>query len=377
MRRVAVELLEPGMIVARSIFDSEGNCLLGAGVTLTDYYIQRLKELGIVSIYVEDDLFDSLGEIKEPISEQTRLETIKEVRKNFQALEANRRINTRHVKKMVDTILDELMSNREVLINLSDIRTYDDYTFSHSCNVCVLSLLTGITLGYNELKLKELGIGALLHDIGKIRVSKELLNKRGELTKNEYAEIKKHAAYGFDILRTYEDIPLLSAHIAFQHHERWDGKGYPRGLNQEQIHEYARIVAVADVYDALLADRPYRSAYSINQAVAILNHMSGLYFEPRILAALVSNVAVYPIGSVVMLNTGEIGVVVDVNRNAPTRPVVRVVLDRRLLRLKNPHEVDLSNLSTVYIARVLTEQDIIHLKSGTFVPQDASDTTQE
>jgi len=102
-----------------------------------------------------------------------------------------------------------------------------------------------------------------------------------------------------------------------------------------------------------------------------------LYFEPRILAALVSNVAVYPIGSVVMLNTGEIGVVVDVNRNAPTRPVVRVVLDRRLLRLKNPHEVDLSNLSTVYIARVLTEQDIIHLKSGTFVPQDASDTTQE
>lgn len=136
-------------------------------------------------------------------------------------------------------------------------------------------------------------------------------------------------------------------------------------------------MAVADVYDALLADRPYRSAYSINQAVAILNHMSGLYFEPRILAALVSNVAVYPIGSVVMLNTGEIGVVVDVNRNAPTRPVVRVVFDRRLLRLKNPHEVDLSNLSTVYIARVLTEQDIIHLKSGTFVPQDASDTTQE
>ncbi len=377
MRRVSVELLEPGMVVARSIFDSEGKCLLGAGVVLTEYYIQRLKDLGIASVYVKDDLFDSLGEIKEPISEKTRIETIKEVKRNFQALEANRRINTRHVKKVVDAILDELMSNREVLINLSDIRTYDDYTFSHSCNVCVLSLLTGITLGYTEPKLKELGIGALLHDIGKIQVSKELLNKRGELSPEEYAEIQKHAAYGFEILRAYDDIPLLSAHIAFQHHERWDGKGYPRGLNQEQIHEYARIVAVADVYDALLADRPYRGAYSINQALAILNHMSGVYFEPRILAALISNIAVYPIGSVVMFNTGEIGVVVDVNRNNPHRPVVRVVFDRRLTRLKTPHEVDLSSLTTVYISRVLNEQEIVQLKSGTFNPRFSDPPSQE
>jgi len=377
MRRVAVGLLKPGMVVARSIFDSEGKCLLGAGVTLTEYYIQRLKDLGIASVYIKDELFDSLGEIKEPISGKTRIETIKEVKRNFQALEANRRINTRHVKKVVDAILDDLMSNREVLINLSDIRTYDDYTFSHSCNVCVLSLLTAITLGYSEPKLKELGIGALLHDIGKVQVSKELLNKRGELSPDEYAEIQKHAAYGFEILRAYDDIPLLSAHIAFQHHECWDGKGYPRGLNREQIHEYARIVAVADVYDALLADRPYRDAYSINQALAILNHMSGIHFEPRILAALVSNVAVYPIGSVVMFNTGEIGVVMDVNRNNPTRPVVRVVFDRRLSRLKIPHEVDLSNLTTVYISRVLTEQEIMDLKNGTFVPRHPHNPSHE
>lgn len=359
-----MDMLQPGMQVARTIYDSDGNCLLAAGMVLNEYYIRRLGELNVASVYVKDDLFDSLGEIPDVISEQTRVETVKTVKKTFLALETNRRINTRNVKKMVDSILDDLMSRTDVLVNLVDIRAYDDYTFSHSVNVCILSLLTGLTMGYHELKLKELGIGALLHDIGKIRLAKEVLNKRGELSRSEYEEIKKHTTYGYQILRTYDDIPLLSAHIAYQHHERWDGKGYPRNLTREDIHEYARIVAVADVYDALLADRPYRSAYTVNQAVAILTHMSEIYFDPRPTAALIANVAIYPIGSVVMLNTGEIGMVVDVNRNTPTRPVIRVMFNRYRKRLKTPHEIDLASLTTIYITQILTEKDVFSLRSN-------------
>lgn len=352
------------MQVARTIYDADGTVLLTAGMVLNEYFIRRLGELGVASAYIKDDTFNSLDYVPDVIAEQTRLETVKAVKDNFQALAVNRRINTRLMKKAVDKILDDLLSSRDVLVNLTDIRTYDDYTFAHSVNVCVLSLMTGITLGMHELKLRDIGVGALLHDIGKIRVDRELLNKPGELTPAEYAEIQKHTTYGFDILRSYDDISLLSAHIAFQHHERWDGKGYPRALLRDDIHEYARIVAVADVYDALLADRPYRAAYSVNQAVAILTRMSDIYFEPRALSALVSNIAVYPVGSVVCLNTGETGMVVDVNRSAPTRPVVRVIFDRHRRRLKTPHEVDLARLSTIYIARVLTEQDILRIKTG-------------
>lgn len=373
MQRIAVNLLEPGMQVARNVYDSDGTCLLAAGMILNEYYIRRLNEMGIASVYIKDDLFDPVRDVPDIISEQTRLETVKAVKASFQALEANRRINTRSVKQAVNNILDDLMARADVLINLSDIRVYDDYTFSHSVNVCVLSLLTGITLGYHELKLRELGIGALLHDIGKIRIDKELLNKRGELTREEYAEIKKHSVHGYNILRDYDDIPLLSSHIAFQHHERWDGKGYPRGLAGEQIHEYARIVAVADVYDALMADRPYRPAYSVNQAVIILNHMSGVYFDPHLVSALVYNVAIYPIGSVVKLSTGEIGVVVDVNRNAPTRPIVRLVLDQNLNRLKKQHEVDLASFTTVYILQVLTDQQILELRNQVGTNHDIPD----
>ncbi|MBC7076240.1 MAG: HD-GYP domain-containing protein, partial [Syntrophomonadaceae bacterium] len=245
-----------------------------------------------------------------------------------------------------------LLSNRDILIHMSDIRTFDDYTFAHSVNVCILSLITGITLGYDDLKLRDLGIGALLHDIGKTKIDKEILNKPDDLTKEEFNEIKKHTVYGFKILRQYDDIPLLSAHIAYQHHERWDGQGYPRGLSDKNIHEYARIVAVADVYDALLADRPYRPSYTVNQAITILKRMSGIYLDANCVDSLIANIAIYPIGSVIELNTGEIGVVVDVNKKAPSKPVVKIILDKNNRKLPQPYEVDLSKFSTVVITGI-------------------------
>lgn len=349
------------MKVARTIYDSDGRALLTAGMVLNERYIERLKELGIGSIYIKDELFDSVAEIKDVVSEQTRLETLRLVKNSFNALERNRHLNVRAVRSVVDGLIDEILANRDILINLVDIRTYDDYTFQHSVNVCILSLMTAITLGYNQLRLKELGIGALLHDIGKIRIDKAVLNKQGDLSSEEYEEVKRHAEYGFDILRSYDEIPLLSAHIAFQHHERWDGKGYPRGLAQTNIHEYARIVAVADVYDALLADRPYRPAYSISQAVTIVSRMASVYFEPRCVAALISNIALFPLGSVVMLSSGDTALVVDVNKNAPTRPVVRVIFDPAGRKLSEPREVDLTKFSSIYITKVLTEQEIAEL----------------
>lgn len=364
MRRISLQYLKPGMKIARTIHSSDGRILLAAGVVLNEKYIERLFEIGVASVYIMDDLFNSLGEIPDVVSEETRAETSHLVKESFAQLEHNRRMNIRAVKDKVNSIIDEILSNNDIIVNLTDIRSFDDYTFGHSVNVCILSIMTAITLGYNELKLKELGIGALLHDVGKINVDKEILNKPGELSPKEFDLVRRHSEHGYTILRTYEEVPLLSAHISFQHHERWDGNGYPRGLAGEEIHEYARIVAVADVYDALLADRPYRASYSINQAVTIISRMANSFFDPRILAALISNIAIFPLGSVVMLNSGDIGLVVDVNKSVPTRPVIRVMFDRYKKRISPFHEIDLSKMTTIYVAKVLTEQEIIEITNG-------------
>ncbi len=357
MRRLRTENLKPNMVVARTIYDSDARILLQAGMLLTEKYIRRLTEKDISSVYIRDQ-FEDDAEVPDVVSDRTRLETIKVAKESFRNLENQRNLNVGMVKNMVKNIINDLLSKNEILIHLTDIRSFDDYTFAHSVNVCILSIITGLTMGYNDTKLRDLGVGALLHDVGKIKVDKEVLNKTSDLTSEEYSQIKKHSEYGFNMLREYPDISLLSAHIAFQHHERWDGQGYPRGLAGNDIHEYARIVAAADVYDALLADRPYRPAYSVSQAINILNRMSGNSLDPVCITALKANIAVYPIGTFVELNTGDIAVVVDVNKSAPTRPVIKIYYDKYQKAVSQPREIDLSTLSTVMITRLLSNEEI-------------------
>ncbi|NLW45662.1 MAG: HD-GYP domain-containing protein [Syntrophomonadaceae bacterium] len=361
MRRVSLEYLEPGMKIGRTIYSADGRPLLVAGMVLNSHYIQRLIDHGVGSVYIKDDMFDEIEEPPDLISEHTRLESVRTVKELFHNLESKKRINLQGVKKTVSNLIDEVLSNREILVNFTDIRNFDDYTFSHSVQVCVLSIITGITLGLDHIKLKDLATGALIHDVGKIRVDKELLNKSGDLTLEEFNEIKRHTEHGFEILRANQDISLLSAHIAYQHHERWDGNGYPRGLREREIHLYSRIVSVADVFDALVADRPYRKAYSTSQAVSLMRRMSGTQFEPVILEALLANIAEYPIGTVVALSSGEIGVVVDTNREKPILPVVRVIFNKRLKPLSVVKEIDLTKDASVHISRVLGEEEVSQL----------------
>ncbi len=358
VRRIKTVNLKPDMVVARTIIDSDSRVLLSSGMCLNEQYISRLSELGIASIFIKDGLLDDEVLVNDIVSEQTRAETVKVIKTSFAKLEKSSNFNVQAVKNVVNNILDELLNNSNILVHLTDIRSFDDYTFGHSVNVCVLSIITALSLGYSEPKLKELGVGALLHDIGKTKIDKEILNKPGDLTPEEFNEIQRHTEYGFNILREYMEISLLSAHIAFQHHERWDGNGYPRGLGGLDIHQYARIVAVADVYDALLADRPYRPAYNVNQALNILTRMAGSYLDFDCVMSLKSNVAIYPIGSFVQLTTGDICIVIDVNKNNPARPKLRIVLDKNKKRIANPREIDLSRLKTIMITRPIHEDEV-------------------
>lgn len=362
MQKISAPNLQPGMIVARNIYSGDGLLLLNSGMKLTESFIDRLKKLGISSIYIENPYLGEI-EIPEAVREETRMRAIGIVQKSFDELKMSSRLNIQQFKQAADDIVNDLLASRQAMIHLSDIRSHDNYTFGHSVNVCILSTITGLQLGYDIAKLKNLALGALLHDAGKALVPLELLNKPGRLTDEEMTVMRKHSEIGFDILRAQlAQVPLPAAHVAFQHHEKMDGSGYPRGLKGEAIHEYAKIAAIADVYDALTADRPYRERMPAHEAYELVVALANSHFDTNILTTFLSNVAVYPIGSFISLNTGQIGIVTNVIPKLPTRPTVRIITDADGKHLSNPYEIDLTENLTWFVVKVLSEKEILEQK---------------
>lgn len=348
MRRVNIESIQMGLKLARTIFSSDGGVLLAQGVELKESYIERLRNHGINEIYLEDEISVDI-EVDDVVEAETRNEAVVLVKKMMSSYHFSPTVDVDEVKIMVNKLLDELLNNGDILYNLSEIKSVDDYTFEHSVNVCILSLITGIGLGFDLQKLRELGVGAMLHDIGKLCIPREILKKPSQLTVEEFEEIKKHTILGYELLKKSDRVDLTSAYIAFGHHERFDGSGYPLQLKNENIQINARIVAVADVYDALTSDRVYRKKLKPNEVYEYITSLGVNHFDPRVIENFVKYVTIYPIGTGVLLNSRERGIVVRDNRSMPTRPVVRIVYDDRMKRQSIMKEINLSEQTNVFI----------------------------
>lgn len=353
MQRIAVRDIVPGMVTARNIYSAEGALLLSEGAVLNPQYIRRLLELGIPSVYIQGPMLVNL-EIPEILAEETRLRAIRSVKLAFEDFRLTKKIDMGQFRDMTESIVDEVIRNPNAVFHLNDIRMFDDYTFAHSVNVCVLAVLVGAGLQYTPRQLMELGIGAILHDVGKMAIEKKILNKPGRLTDPEMDMMRLHPELGFEILRKYSSqLSWLSIHVAYQHQEKVDGTGYPRGLKGDEIHEYARITAIADVYDALTSDRTYRQGLSPSQAYEFMLAASGTHFDTELLREFLRHVALYPVGSVVELSTGDIGVVTHVLPGMQARPTVRVLIDENNTLLETPVDLDLSAELTLFIERIL------------------------
>ncbi|VBB07430.1 Hypothetical protein LUCI_2679 [Lucifera butyrica] len=360
MQRISIDALIPGMVTARDIFSAEGRILLGRGVLLTQRYIQRLRELGIYSVYIQSSLAADVV-IPEVIREETRIKAIKQVKEAFEKFRGGFHHDFSKLNAVARNIVDEILQHGEHMVHLTDIRQYDEYTFGHSVNVCILSVLTGVKLDYPYGRLRELALGALLHDIGKLGIPNEILNKQGTLTAAEMELLQKHPDMGFDMLRRNPDLQILSAHVAYQHHERMDGSGYPRRLAGDDIHEFARIAAIADVYDALTADRAYRKALPPHKAYEILMATAEKHFDPDILHVFLSNIALYPVGSIVKLNTGETGVVLKVTPVCQERPLIYIVTDADGYFVPKGKEVDLAQYPELFISKIFKMEEVLDL----------------
>ncbi|MDK2799728.1 MAG: hypothetical protein PWQ70_1347 [Clostridiales bacterium] len=348
MRKILLKNAQNGMRLAKSIYTEDGFILLAAGVELKQTYINRLEACNILEIYVEDEFSKDIV-IEDVINDETRRQAKILIKNIMEQCKKTSQFDYGQVNSMVNQIIDDLLENKDILVNLSDIRTVDNYTFAHSVNVCVLSLITGMKLGLNQLKLRDLGIGALLHDIGKILIPEEILKKPSQLTDDEFEEIKKHTILGYEMLKNTPNISASSAYIALGHHERYDGTGYPLQKKGENIHLFARIVAIADVYDALTSDRVYRKKLKIHEVIEYIVTLGRQQFDTTVMQCFIKNIAIYPVGTGVVLSTGEKGIIVDVNRDLPTRPVVRIIYNDDGTKNNIFKEIDLTKKLNIMI----------------------------
>ena len=233
MLRLSLEHLKAGMIIARNVYNANGSLLLGKHQVLDEQVINRLENLNIDAVYVENPLCQ-IEPAEEVIHEKTRVEAVRFTRNAFDTFRKTQNLNLVGIQQSIQKIIDDLLCSRDVLIHLTDIRVRNDYTFGHSINVCLVAAVIGVKLRFSGQQLLELATGAILHDLGMMLVAPDLVNKKDRLTADEWEVITNHTTLGFDTLRKLGAVPLLSAHVAYQHHESFDGTGYPRGLSGER-----------------------------------------------------------------------------------------------------------------------------------------------
>jgi putative nucleotidyltransferase with HDIG domain len=367
MQRVFIDDIDQGSIIARDITDNQGRVLIARGSVFKDRFFKRLADVGVTEIFVEEnensafenipanvqmeEVSEKLIHIDDVIYEKTRVQAQKQVKKVMVKLRTISHISIDKINKLnkiIDDIIEQLLSKKDIVMTLSKLRSIDDYSYEHSVNVSVLSLVVGIDLNLDKESLKDLGIGAILHDIGKVVIPENILKKPMRLTAEEFEEIKKHTEYGYEILKK-TNVSEEAAQIALYHHEKYDGTGYPKKLKGNNIPLFSRIVSVADVYDAISNNRVYKTKSSPDRVFKQIAQLGNKHFDAEIMEKFVSHLDLYPTGTGIILNTNHKGVVIGQNKLLPQSPFIRLFKKERK-DIKDLYvDIDLSTTKHLYI----------------------------
>ena len=243
-------------------------------------------------------------------------------------------VDVKHAKQLVSQLAENVVSNPTALVWLTQLKNKDEYTSLHSLNVCVLSLFFGRSMNFTQDQLHTLGLGALLHDVGKLRVPSEVLNKPGRLTTDEFAVMKKHTVFGYDLMKNQGELSKDALDIIIQHHERLNGSGYPHNLEHGQINQLAKLVSIVDVYDAITSNRVYHKETTPFNALNDIYKNREKEFDTRMVEQFIKCLGIYPIGSLVELNTGQVGIVIFFSEKSHLAPTVMLILDEQ----KKPYD---------------------------------------
>jgi putative nucleotidyltransferase with HDIG domain len=354
MKLVATAAIQPGDILGQSIYRDNGTILLHNGVALTERLIGRLEEQGVTYVYIEDEATKDIV-VQPAISERLRQDATTSMKRLFTNIQKTKLTNNsfaldqegKNLSDIINRIMEEINSHPESITLLTDIYLTDDYIYQHSLNVTIYALAIGAQLRLNAKELSELGKGAILHDIGKVFIDPDILQKPDKLTEEEFTTMKTHTTLGYDFLRKNHTYSSIVAHCAYQHHERLNGSGYPRGLKGNDIHLFAQIIGAADVFDAVTSNRVYRKAMLPHEGLELLYTGAVNQFDIRIIEAFKNSVAVYPNGITVELNDKRHGVVVKQNKHICDRPIIRILKEED--RDIEPYTLDLSQQLNVTI----------------------------
>lgn len=334
MRYISLRDAKPGMVLAYDLYDSFGRTLVGSSCGLTENYIEKLRGYGFDGIYIEDELSKGI-EIEPAISPGLRREGLVCVKEG----------NVDGCKSVAKRMVEEVLDKGTLCLDLADLRTYDDYTYAHSVNVAVFCCAIGMGMEMNVEDLSNLVTAALLHDMGKLQIPDEILNKPGRLTQEEYQIMKSHARLSYELISERWDLSAQIKTAVLHHHENVDGSGYPNGIDGSEQTLFMKILHVADVYDALISKRPYKNPYSPYDASEYLMGGCGIMFDYDVVDTLLKFVPLYPKGTEVMLSDGRCGIIYENSGMHNLRPIVRL-MDGKMLDLIQSENLGLTIVVT-------------------------------
>lgn len=272
-----------------------------------------------------------------------------------------RSINVQIAKQAVSKCVESIMKSPDALMWMTQLKNRDEYTAQHSMNVCILSIALARQLGLEKEELEDVGLCGMMHDMGKMKVPPEILNKPGKLEAEELAIMRSHPTLGMKLLMSSRDMPGCAIDAAYGHHERMDGKGYPRGLTAERIHSYTRIVAIADTYDAINSDRVYQNGRTHLETIKLLTEAGVNHLDPEMVKKFIECLGVYPPGNIVEMTNGEIAVVIEENPTKKLKPKVTLLLNEDKKRVKprliNLAKMDLDASGNGYVIKRMVRPD--------------------
>ncbi len=337
--------------IAASFSDTPYELIQEKMVDVKNISVERLKKI------VEEDALEPRKMVK-----KTYFNAVSYTRGVINKIKSGEKVNIKKAKRVIETMVDHILEEEQLLLGMTAIKDYDEYTYHHSVNVSILSIALGQRVGLNRKTLTDLGMVALFHDIGKMDIPYEVLNKPSNFTDEEWKIIRKHPVWGVKALlklKKLDPLTTKSAIVSFEHHMNFDLSGYPRASKRFDLDFFSKIVCLADQYDAMTSSRVYsRIPMAPDKALSIMMERAGSQLDPLLFKFFINMVGVFPIGTVVMLNTKELGLVCESNQLFPARPRVMIIIDRKGSRVKG-HVVDLTekNDQDVFVRSITRTMD--------------------
>lgn len=325
-----------GMLLTEDICTEAGACLIPKGTFVTEDLEKKVKRFRLkpiqVEIYDDNLIVEEIKGFENNITKremsaeltQSYSEAKQEVKEVLDSINSGKSLDSRNVDHALVNIRKNVHDSFDVLKCIDSIRTVDEYTYAHCVNVSLLAMTLARWLGYDDKVVEEIAKAGLLHDVGKAKVSPNILNKKGSLIPEEFEEIKNHTTYGYRMVENMNDISKGIKMGVLMHHERTDGSGYPLAAKGDQIHQYAKVLAIADVYDAMTSDKVYSRRRSVFEVLRYMQDEMANLLDRIMLNVFVERIVCHYIGDFVMLNTGEIGELMHVNPLYPLKPIVRI-----------------------------------------------------